>query len=161
MRRTIATLFIVCVLTVFSVPALWAQKLVVYSLKGKVELVEKKKHTPVSRLQELSFKDKISIPVRAEIHLFDAANHKLYKINNAGTFVLEKLIEEIKQKKGETWGDITAQYYEFLLKQMSGRSRRKTTRDEMPGAATSYRDMDDIGVDSVEVKCDTVVVDNR
>ena len=75
--------------------------------------------------------------------------------------MLEKLIEEIKQKKGETWGDITAQYYEFLLKQMSGRSRRKTTRDEMPGAATSYRDMDDIGVDSVEVKCDTVVVDNR
>ncbi len=104
MKRTIATLFIACFLAIFFVPGLRAQTLVVYGLKGKVERIEKKKHIPVCRLQELSFKDKISIPVRAEIHLLDPANHKFYKINNAGIFVLEKLIEEIKQKKGETWG---------------------------------------------------------
>lgn len=161
MKRTISTLFIACFLAVICAQDLRAQNLVVYSLKGKVERVEKKKHCPVSRLQELSLQDRISIPVRAEIHLFDAANHKLYKINNAGTFVLEKLIEETKQKKGETWGDVTAQYYEFLLKQMRGKSRRKVSRDEMTGTATSYRDLEDMEEDTVTTKSDTVVIGNR
>lgn len=106
---------VILFLVIMSTVSLNAQKLVVYSLMGKVELIQSGSAHRVQLRDVITMNSVINIPFRGCIVLYDAKNMKQYTLKSPGRATVASMISNGSNSIKE----LTSDYVAFISRQIS------------------------------------------
>lgn len=134
MKRYLALIIFACAFF-----AAQAQDLYVYSMVGKIKIVNGKVSSDVSVRQTITSETVLNIEKGAKIVLVDQANSKQYTFTTPGVFSVDKLIA----KAGNSTKELSKAYLSYVMKQISGNGVLTSQKAVDGGYASIERDADD------------------
>lgn len=125
-RHTIR--FATCTILLVLSLQLNAQKYVVYSITGKVEVVSKGKSRQLKLREQLEHKTVLNLPYQASVELVDGRNNKKYIIKASG----QGKVRDMLRDKNTSVINLTEAYLKYLQRQIRGKGETITVRCSDP-----------------------------
>lgn len=142
-------IFIIIMLSIVGFVKVNAQNYLVYTVSGEVTNVSNK-NSKVAAKQQLSGSTVIRLGNDSRLVLLDENNRQLCTLKTP----VEGKIQDIIKKSGNSSRSVSEQYVSYLLKRNTSADSKKNTH--MQSTAVSYRDVELLETDSVEVKNDSI-----
>lgn len=142
-------IFIIIMLSIVTFVKVNAQNYLVYTVSGEVTNVSKK-NSKIEAKQQLSGSTVIRLGNSSRLVLLDEKKRQLCTLKTP----VEGKIQDIIKKSGNSSRSVSEQYVSYLLKRNTSADSKKNTH--MQSTAVSYRDVELLETDSVEVKNDSI-----
>lgn len=124
----------------------FAQKYIVYSITGNVDVVMNKKTRRLRLREELSPQTVLNIPYHASLELVDDVDNRKYDIYVSG----QGRLADILKSKNTSVINLTEAYMRFLKSQIQSKGTAVTVRCSDPATITRHIEVfDSVIVDSV------------